>query len=66
MTPKEKAIEMYNNLEPIIYHVEKELIKRCLHFACNEIVYNNSYKNQRYLEDFVNYWLEVKAEIEDL
>ena len=63
MTPKEKAIELYNKMYD--YSLFEEEAKRCALIAVDEILselteipYGLEYLNR------LNYWLEVKQEIE--
>ena len=62
MTPKEKAIELYNKMYD--YSLFEEEAKRCALIAVDEILselteipYGLEYLNR------LNYWLEVKQEI---
>ena len=57
MTPKEKAIELYNKMYD--YSLFEEEAKRCALIAVDEILKTNPYKAR-------NYWHEVKTEIEKL
>ena len=65
MTPKEKAIELYNKFlnpsgDTYLYGMlEHESAKECALIAVDEILKTNPYKAR-------NYWQEVKKEIENL
>ena len=65
MTPKEKAIELYNKFlnpsgDTYLYGMlEHESAKECALIAVEEILKTNPYKAR-------NYWQEVKQEIEKL
>jgi hypothetical protein len=64
MTPREKAIELYNKFYDIAMHalsiqVRKYITKECALIAVDEILKTNPYKAR-------NYWQEVKQEIEKL
>lgn len=60
MTPKEKAFNLYFSfIRDII--ADKEKAKKCAIKVCNEIL-ENCIKD---LED-LNYWVQVKTEIERL
>jgi hypothetical protein len=72
MTPKEKAIELYNkfyNTSNHPHHVEtrQQIAKQCALIAVDEIIseYGTYYKVN--IDDkYVSYWQEVKQEIEKL
>ena len=62
MTPKEKALELYNKMYD--YSLFEEEAKRCALIAVDEIIEANPYKLS--LEGKFNFWAEVKQEIEKL
>jgi hypothetical protein len=70
MTPKEKAIELYNkfyNTSSHPHHVEsrKNNAKQYTLIAVDEIIKAVDNPDETYLmKDDVNYWKEVKKEIE--
>jgi hypothetical protein len=67
MTPKEKAEDLfYEFYDRLPDYVNNEDAKKCAIIAVDEILIANTYKNQRYLEYYVNYWLEVKDELNKL
>lgn len=59
MTPKEKAIELYNKFITMPYPTNTNRAKQCALIAVDEILKTNPYKAR-------NYWQEVKTEIEKL
>ena len=64
MTPKDKALELYNKYEQLGRDFTrgvsmKEFAKQCALIAVDEILETNPYKAR-------NYWQEVKQEIENL
>jgi hypothetical protein len=65
MTPKEKAKELVNKFYDEIKYMERA--KKCALIAVNEIIYTVNmcipYQNE---ETYVNYWQQVKIEIEKL
>jgi hypothetical protein len=75
MTPKEKAIEIVDSYFTIIDgQIEFKLIKQCALIAVDEIIEATSIKYE-YNSDFeliitgkkpLQYWLDVKQEIEKL
>jgi hypothetical protein len=72
MTPKEKAKELYNKYWTLIaYKIEgsvgRLVIKQCALIAVNEILKAVDNPDETYLmKHSVNYWTEVKQEIEKL
>ena len=68
MTPKEKAIELYNKMYD--YSLFEEEAKRCALIAVDEIL--NGYEfdsldiEHKRIMDNINYWDKVKQEIEAL
>jgi hypothetical protein len=77
MTPKEKAKNLYDEFHSVLpsYNdegqLEHELAKRCALIAVDEIIEQCEFDvihdigNERYI-DKLNYWDEVKQEIEKL
>ena len=78
MTPKEKAIELVNNMMPFVY-IDKSIgqyfnAKQCALIAVDEILHITSIRESwfnvrgKYEERFIldQYWVEVKQEIEKL
>lgn len=68
MTPKEKALELYNKMYD--YSLFEEEAKRCALIAVDEIL--NGYEfdsldiEHKRIMDNINYWDKVKQEIENL
>ena len=71
MTPKEKAIELYNKFlnpsgDTYLYGMlEHESAKECALIAVDEIMLNEKI-NHSSLDKTYEYWEEVKQEIENL
>ena len=66
MTPKEKAKELYFKMHSQEQIVSKEA-KQCALIAVDEILKAVDNPDETYLmQDSVNYWTEVKQEIEKL
>ena len=71
MTPKDKAIELYNKfLNPsggtyLYGMLEHESAKECASIAVDEIMLNEKI-NHSSLDKTYEYWEEVKKEIENL
>ena len=71
MTPKEKAIELYNKFlnpsgDTYLYGMlEHESAKECALIAVDEIMLNEKI-NHSSLDKTYEYWEEVKKEIENL
>ena len=77
MTPKEKAVDIYNKMyetgfKPKSVLLRIEQAKECALIAVDEIISELAY-TQNYVEDalnkiqvYINYWQEVKQEIENL
>ena len=65
MTPKQKALELYNNYDQLLRDFTrgvsiKEAAKQCALITCNEVLgYMGADRG-------VEFWLEVKKEIEKL
>jgi len=72
MTPKEKAKELFDKYWTLIaYKIEgsvgRLVIKQCTLIAVDEIIKAVDNPDETYLmKDDVNYWKEVKQEIESL
>lgn len=72
MTPKEKAIELYNkfyNTSSHPHHIEsrKDNAKQCALIAVDEILKAVDNPDETYLmKHSVEYWSQVKQEIENL
>jgi len=69
MTPKDKALELYNKYEQLGRDFTrgvsmKEFAKQCALITVDEIINSNPYKLS--LEGKFNFWEEVKQEIEKL
>jgi hypothetical protein len=63
MTPKEKAIELYNKFYGIPLYIKT--IKQCCNIVVNEILDDMTIRLGLDKEDF-EYWEEVKQEIEKI
>ena len=72
MTPKDKALELYNKYEQLGRDFTrgvsmKEFAKQCALIAVDEILKAVDNPDETYLmKHSVNYWTEVKQEIEKL
>ena len=77
MTPQEKAEELFWKYRPIIAGKQfvtglvlmseaKELTKQCALIAVDEIINTIEYSSQADELSKVNYWQEIKQEIEKL
>lgn len=72
MTPKEKAQELILNFydvkpENIDYGMEYQMAKQCALIAVDEILDDDVYDmSEELFEKRINYWQEVKKEIEKL
>ena len=73
MTPKEKAIELYNKMyetgfKPKSVLIRTEQAKECTLIAVDEIAKCTKYEKQQFENDRFSedYWNEVKKEIEAL
>lgn len=75
MTPKEKAIELFNKMSHVCddidcHHSLDEYMKDCAMIAVDEIIYDWGYFNGMYEQEVfdsqLKYWQEVKAEIEKI
>lgn len=72
MTPREKAIELYNkfyNTSSHPHHVEsrQQFAKQCALIAVDEIISEyGTYFKINIDDKYVSYWEEVKQEIEKL
>lgn len=74
ISPKEKAEELFityihkgmNQIQPVINRViRKDMAKQCALIAVQEIL-ENYYKNHFQTGKKIDYWIEVKEEIEKL
>jgi hypothetical protein len=79
MTPKEKAIELYNkyfllhestideNAVWVVVALNKGLAKKCTLIAVDEILQSDGWSSSRLEWDmYASYWNKVKQEIEKL
>jgi len=72
MTPKEKAIELYNKMyetgfKPKSVLIRIEQAKECALIAVEEILKAVDNEDETYLmRHSVNYWSQVKQELENL
>ena len=69
MTPKEKAKEIYNKFDMIIYTDQDHhsQVKRCSLRAVDEILDDDVYDmSEELFEKRIEYWEEVKQEINNL
>jgi len=68
MTPKEKAIELIDKFENETYSlIQGQLSKQCALIAVEEILKAVDNPDEKYsMKDSVDYWQEVKQEIENL
>jgi hypothetical protein len=67
MTPKEKAIDLFDKMCNSVDELLPLDVKQCALIAVDEIIYTVNmcipYQNE---ETYVNYWQQVKIEIEKL
>jgi hypothetical protein len=68
MTPKEKAQELYNKMYALdeCDYMSKHLAKATALIAVDEIIKQTNYCFVRCADNSVDYWQEVKQEIEKL
>jgi len=68
MTPKEKAIELIEKFATIRANVHNSFCKESALIAVNELINSTQPKSRmfRYDEYCIEYWQEVKIEIEKL
>lgn len=73
MTPKEKAIEIYNryfSMIEIVRPIDKvssiPYVKKCALITVGEVVYAIDWHNIEIAHQNFQYWWEVKQEIENL
>jgi len=72
MTPKDKALELYNKYEQLGRDFTrgvsmKEFAKQCALISVDEIIKTNPYEwDGKDLNSTIDYWQEVKQEIENL
>jgi hypothetical protein len=64
MTPKEKAIELFDKYNKTVNTITNKPIKQCALIAVN-LLMEEAYRQHDY-EGFISYWKEVKQEIEKL
>ena len=65
MTPKEKAIELFDKYDSFLYKEYNNLeAKKCALIAVDEILNNDGFTKFDYY--LTEYWQEVKSEIEKL
>jgi hypothetical protein len=69
MTPKEKAEELFNKMDSIIY-TDQDWKRQCILGALlvvNEILYLDCFDmSEEHFENHINYYEQVKQEIEKL
>lgn len=73
MTPKEKAIELYNKMCSTMPHHSTTnasvylISQQCALIAVDEIIKANPYEvSKTDMDSTIDYWMEVKQEIEKL
>ena len=68
MTPKEKAIDLVNKMLFCYQgHIDEYTAKQCALIAVDEILDDDMYgMEEEHFEKRINYWEEVKQEIEKL
>jgi hypothetical protein len=68
MTPKEKAIELYNKFVTMPYPTNTDRAKQCALIAVDEIIEANpiAFRIDNSIRSNKDYWQEVKIEIEKL
>jgi hypothetical protein len=70
MTPKDKAQKLFNNFENVVidevdnYYSRRDLSKQCALVAVDEIINNDGFA--RHDDYLIEYWQQVKQEIENL
>jgi hypothetical protein len=69
MTPAEKAKELYMKFYGIPLYIKT--VKECCHITIDEIIHNNNEINGpgdgwMYIEESIDFWSEVKQEINKL
>ncbi len=65
MTPKDKAIELFNKMDMIIYTDQDNWKSQCI--RCALIAVSEIEEAVRYLDnDSEDYWFEVKQELQKL
>ena len=64
MTPKEKAIELYNKYMQMPFPTHTDRAKQCALIAVDEILDMVKHTPIEFIE--TDYWQEVKQEIENL
>jgi len=75
MNPKEKAVQLFNTYYVSILGINNDLseeiiisilAKKQALIAVDEIILLSEWYNRRYISNQLNYWIEVKNEIEKL
>ena len=74
MTPKEKAKEMVNKMHGVtpprdileLLYSDKEIAKQCALIAVDEMIEQQQIQAENMIWSCVEYWQEVKQEIEAL
>ena len=64
MTPKEKAIELYNKFYGIPLYIKN--VKQCCYIAIDEILFALKYDMNEPTSGSIKYWSEIKEEIDKL
>ena len=68
MTPKDKAIELYNKYKFVYIqnYTSKHEVKECALIAVDEIISIVEWYDVRHISNQLKFWIEVKNEIEKL
>lgn len=68
MTPKEKANDLFNKIYKLDHRAWYNIAKQCALIAVDEIISANPHSNPLNTDVYstMNYWQEVKQEIEKL
>jgi hypothetical protein len=66
MTPKEKAKELFDRYNKTVNTITNEPIKRCALIAVDELIDFAKLTDATNGWDHLNYWTQVKQEIEKL
>ena len=64
MTPQEKAKQLYGKFYGIPLYIKT--VKECCHIAVNEIIDDHFFVDTEYSSRRVEYWRQVKEEIDKL
>ena len=64
MTPKEKAIELYNKFYSIPVYIKN--VKQCCYIAIDEILFALKYDMNDPTSASIKYWSQIKEEIDKL